>query len=118
MMVRDFQTGDRQGGLEQMPRWPVASPIRDCLRRRRLQRDGDLPSLHRRTPGRAPRRRRGGGRGIDTGMHARPSLPAGRPGVLHGNRTYLLQNEDGQIIETHSISAGLDYPASAPSMPG
>jgi len=53
------------------------------------------------------------GSGIDTGQHA-ASLSAGRPGVLHGNRTYLLQNEDGQIIETHSISAGLDYPGVGP----
>ena len=53
------------------------------------------------------------GSGIETGMHA-ASLSAGRPGVLHGNRTYLLQNEDGQIIETHSISAGLDYPGVGP----
>ncbi len=53
------------------------------------------------------------GAGLDTGRHA-ASLTAGRPGVLHGNRTYLLQNEDGQIIETHSISAGLDYPGVGP----
>lgn len=53
------------------------------------------------------------GSGIETGQHA-ASLSAGRPGVLHGNRTYLLQNEDGQIIETHSISAGLDYPGVGP----
>jgi len=53
------------------------------------------------------------GSGIDSGQHA-ASLTAGRPGVLHGNRTYLLQNEDGQIIETHSISAGLDYPGVGP----
>lgn len=53
------------------------------------------------------------GEGIETGHHA-ASLSAGRPGVLHGNRTYLLQNEDGQIIETHSISAGLDYPGVGP----
>ena len=53
------------------------------------------------------------GDGIDTGRHS-ASLSAGRPGVLHGNRTYLLQNEDGQIIETHSISAGLDYPGVGP----
>lgn len=53
------------------------------------------------------------GDGIDTGRHA-ASLSAGRPGVLHGNRTYLLQNDDGQIIETHSISAGLDYPGVGP----
>ena len=54
-----------------------------------------------------------GGKGIETGQHA-ASLSAGRPGVLHGNRTYLLQNDDGQIIEAHSISAGLDYPGIGP----
>ena len=53
------------------------------------------------------------GRGIDTGEHA-ASLTAGRPGVLHGNRTYLLQDADGQIVEAHSISAGLDYPGIGP----
>jgi len=53
------------------------------------------------------------GEGIATGRHA-ASLTAGRPGVLHGNRTYLLQDQDGQIIETHSISAGLDYPGVGP----
>ncbi|MBK7327026.1 MAG: tryptophan synthase subunit beta [Propionivibrio sp.] len=53
------------------------------------------------------------GDGIETGHHA-ASLTAGRPGVLHGNRTYLLQDENGQIIETHSISAGLDYPGVGP----
>src|SRR5467141_445741 len=54
-----------------------------------------------------------GGFGIASGKHA-ASLCAGRPGVLHGNRTYLLQDEDGQIVETHSISAGLDYPGVGP----
>ena len=54
-----------------------------------------------------------GGLGIASGKHA-ASLCAGRPGVLHGNRTYLLQDEDGQIVETHSISAGLDYPGVGP----
>ena len=53
------------------------------------------------------------GHGIATGMHA-ATLSAGSPGVLHGNRTYLLQDEAGQIIETHSISAGLDYPGVGP----
>ena len=53
------------------------------------------------------------GEGIATGKHA-ASLTAGRPGVLHGNRTYLLQNDDGQILETHSVSAGLDYPGVGP----
>ena len=53
------------------------------------------------------------GRGVETGAHA-ASLTAGSPGVLHGNRTYLLQDEDGQITEAHSISAGLDYPGIGP----
>ncbi|MDH5344011.1 MAG: tryptophan synthase subunit beta [Betaproteobacteria bacterium] len=53
------------------------------------------------------------GHGLETGKHS-ATLCAGRSGVLHGNRTYLLQNEDGQIIETHSISAGLDYPGVGP----
>ena len=53
------------------------------------------------------------GHGIETGKHA-ASLSAGSPGVLHGNRTYLLQDEDGQITEAHSISAGLDYPGIGP----
>ncbi|HEY8606794.1 MAG TPA: tryptophan synthase subunit beta [Noviherbaspirillum sp.] len=53
------------------------------------------------------------GDGLDTGRHS-ASLIAGSPGVLHGNRTYLLQDENGQIIETHSVSAGLDYPGVGP----
>jgi tryptophan synthase beta chain len=53
------------------------------------------------------------GRGIDTGLHA-ASITGGRPGVLHGNRTYLLMDDDGQITEAHSISAGLDYPGIGP----
>src|SRR5690606_3785752 len=54
-----------------------------------------------------------GGRGLDGDEHC-ASMNAGRPGVLHGNRTYLLQNEDGQILEGHSVSAGLDYPGVGP----
>ena len=53
------------------------------------------------------------GDGLETGHHAAP-LCAGTPGVLHGNRTYLMEDSDGQIIETHSISAGLDYPGVGP----
>ena len=53
------------------------------------------------------------GKGIDTNQHA-ATLSMGKPGVLHGNRTYLIQDENGQIIETHSISAGLDYPGVGP----
>ncbi len=54
-----------------------------------------------------------GGLGIETGEHAAP-LTAGRPGVLHGNRTYLMEDADGQILATHSVSAGLDYPGVGP----
>jgi len=53
------------------------------------------------------------GDGIETGRHSAP-LCAGRPGILHGNRTYLMEDDDGEIIETHSISAGLDYPGVGP----
>jgi tryptophan synthase beta chain len=53
------------------------------------------------------------GEGLATGRHA-ASLCAGRPGVLHGNRTYLLQDANGQILDTHSVSAGLDYPGVGP----
>jgi tryptophan synthase beta chain len=53
------------------------------------------------------------GTGLETGHHAAP-LCAGQPGVLHGNRTYLMEDRDGQIITTHSISAGLDYPGVGP----
>ena len=53
------------------------------------------------------------GHGLDSGKHA-ASIAGGRPGVLHGNRTYLLMDDDGQIEEAHSISAGLDYPGIGP----
>ncbi|MDX1738937.1 MAG: pyridoxal-phosphate dependent enzyme, partial [Alphaproteobacteria bacterium] len=54
-----------------------------------------------------------GGKGVETEEHA-ASITGGKPGVLHGNRTYLLQDQDGQITEAHSISAGLDYPGIGP----
>jgi tryptophan synthase beta chain len=53
------------------------------------------------------------GEGLDSGKHS-ASLQRGSPGVLHGNRTYILQDDNGQITETHSISAGLDYPGVGP----
>lgn len=56
-----------------------------------------------------------GGHGLETGQHAAP-LCKGKPGVLHGNRTYLMQDENGQISGTHSISAGLDYPGVGPEL--
>jgi tryptophan synthase beta chain len=55
-----------------------------------------------------------GGKGVNSKMEHCASLTGGRPGVLHGNRTYLLQDDDGQILEGHSISAGLDYPGIGP----
>ena len=54
-----------------------------------------------------------GGKGIETGMHA-STISGGKPGVLHGTRSYVLQDSDGQTIESHSISAGLDYPGVGP----
>jgi tryptophan synthase beta chain len=54
-----------------------------------------------------------GGKGIETGMHA-STISGGKPGVLHGTRSYVLQNSDGQTVESHSISAGLDYPGVGP----
>jgi tryptophan synthase beta chain len=53
------------------------------------------------------------GKGVETGHHA-AAMTAGRPGILHGSRSYLLQDEDGQVVEPHSISAGLDYPGIGP----
>jgi tryptophan synthase beta chain len=84
----------------------------DRLRRRRLQRHRHLPPLYfgRRC---APDRRRSRWHGIASGKHAAP-LSAGTPGVLHGFRSYLMQDANGQIIETHSVSAGLDYPGVGP----
>jgi len=55
------------------------------------------------------------GLGLDSGKHG-ASLSRGRPGVLHGSRSYLLQTEDGQVVEAHSISAGLDYPGVGPEL--
>ena len=55
-----------------------------------------------------------GGKGVNNKMEHAASLSGGRPGILHGNRTYLLQDSHGQIIEGHSISAGLDYPGIGP----
>ena len=113
MMVRDFQSVIGKECLTQMPEAAGRDPgRRDRLRGRRLQRDGDLPSVHPATGVRLIGVE-AAGEGIATGRHS-ASLTAGRPGVLHGNRTYLLQNADGQIVETHSISAGLDYPGVGP----
>ena len=113
MMVRDFQSVIGRETREQMHggRGPAARLARR-LHRRRLQRDGPVPSLPRRRGHRDLRRR--GGRPRHRDRPARRLDHRRRPGVLHGNRTYLLKDEDGQIIEAHSISAGLDYPGIGP----
>ena len=113
-LVRDLQRviGDeaRTQILAQAGRLPGAG---DRLRRRRLQRDRDV----RRLPGRrrgGVDRRRGGRAGIDTGQHGAPLTAGGRAGVLHGSFSAVMQDADGQILEAHSISAGLDYPGIGP----
>ncbi len=113
MMVRDFQTIIGRECLEQMPKMAGRQPdaIIACV-------GGGSNAIGIFHPyiGHANVRLIGveaAGSGIATGKHA-ASLAAGRPGVLHGNRTYLLQDENGQIIDTHSISAGLDYPGVGP----
>jgi tryptophan synthase beta chain len=55
-----------------------------------------------------------GGEGIDTGRHGAPLTVGGRPGILHGSRSAVMQDEEGQIVQAHSISAGLDYPGAGP----
>ena len=114
-MVRDFQSVIGKEAREQM-----------------LEREGRLPDtlvacigggsnamgLFHPVPRRRRRARssasRPAGHGVDDRQSTPPRLTGGRPGVLHGNRTYLLQDDDGQIIEAHSISAGLDYPGIGP----
>ena len=113
MMVRDFQSIIGNETREQMQEAEGRLPDSlDRLHRRRLERDGPVPSVPRRHADR-DLRRRGGRSRPRTGLHA-ASIAGGRPGVLHGNRTYLLMDDDGQIEEAHSISAGLDYPGIGP----
>jgi tryptophan synthase beta chain len=119
MMVRDFQSVIGNECLVQMPEMLKAAGCTgraarrgDCLRGRRLQRHGHLlPYIqHENT------RLIGveaAGEGMDSGKHS-ASIQRGSPGVLHGNRTYVLQDDNGQVTETHSISAGLDYPGVGP----
>ena len=113
MMVRDFQSVIGDECIEQMPELIGKQPdyAVACVGGGSNAMGLFYPYLDR------PEVRLVGveaaGDGIASGRHA-ASLTAGRPGVLHGNRTYLLQDADGQIIETHSISAGLDYPGVGP----
>ena len=112
-MVRDFQSVIGREAKEQL--LAAEGRLPDMLvrgGRRRLQRDRPVPPLPRRPLGQ-DRRRRSRRQGLEGDEHC-ASLTAGSPGVLHGNRTYLLQNGDGQIMEGHSISAGLDYPGIGP----
>jgi tryptophan synthase beta chain len=113
MMVRDFQSVIGRECVEQMPRIAGRQPdvVIACVGGG----SNAMGIFH-------PYLGHGGvklvgveaaGEGLATGRHA-ASLTAGRPGVLHGNRTYLLQDDNGQIVETHSVSAGLDYPGVGP----
>jgi len=113
MMVRDFQAVIGKECLTQMPELTGRHPdyVIACVGGGSNAMGIFHPYVD--TPGVRLVGVEAAGDGIETGRHS-ASLSAGRPGVLHGNRTYLLQDEDGQIIETHSISAGLDYPGVGP----
>jgi tryptophan synthase beta chain len=113
MMVRDFNAVVGQECLWQMPEMVGRQPdyVVACVGGG----SNALGVFHPYIPYEAVRLVgvEAGGDGIDSGRHA-ASLTAGTPGVLHGNRTYLLQDENGQIVDTHSVSAGLDYPGVGP----
>jgi tryptophan synthase beta chain len=113
MMVRDFQSVIGKECLEQMPEMIGRQPdyVLACVGGGSNAMGIFHPYIG--VPGVKLVGVEAAGDGLDTGRHS-ASLTAGRPGVLHGNRTYLLQDEDGQIIETHSVSAGLDYPGVGP----
>ena len=111
-MVRDYRVigiEARAKVLDLVGRLPDV--VLAC-RRRRIQRDGHLPPVprrHRRAPGSGSRPGRGPGvRG------AQSRFASGIPGVLHGAFTYVMQDDDGQTVESHSVSAGLDYPSVGP----
>jgi len=113
MMVRDFQSVIGRECVEQMPRYAGRQP--DCVIACVGGGSNAMGIFHSYIGQREVKLVgvEAAGEGLDTGRHA-ASLSAGRPGVLHGNRTYLLQDANGQIIETHSVSAGLDYPGVGP----
>jgi tryptophan synthase beta chain len=113
MMVRDFQSIIGQECLEQMPEMATRQPdaVVACVGGGSNAMGIFYPYINHddvRLIG-----VEAAGEGLDTGHHA-ASISRGSPGVLHGNRTYLLQNSNGQITETHSVSAGLDYPGVGP----
>jgi len=113
MMVRDFQSVIGRECLQQMPQLIGRQPdaVIACV-------GGGSNAMGLFYPYIAHEGTRligveAAGQGLDSGKHS-ASLSAGAPGVLHGNRTYVLQDDNGQITETHSISAGLDYPGVGP----
>ncbi|UTY58438.1 tryptophan synthase subunit beta [Massilia sp. erpn] len=113
MMVRDFQSVIGEECLHQMPEMAGRQPdyVLACIGGGSNAMGIFYPYLdHKETQLVGVE---AAGEGLDTGKHA-ASLTAGVPGVLHGNRTYLLQDGNGQIIDTHSVSAGLDYPGVGP----
>jgi tryptophan synthase beta chain len=113
MMVRDFQSVIGRECIEQMPR--IAGRQPDAVLACVGGGSNAMGIFYPYIPHEGVRLIgvEAGGHGLASGKHA-ASLSAGRPGVLHGNRTYLLQDEHGQIVETHSVSAGLDYPGVGP----
>ena len=114
-LVRDLQRDHRRRGARPDPREgrPAAGP-RDRVRRRRLERDRDLHRRSSATPTSQLVGVEAAGEGIETGRHGAPLTVGGRGGVLHGAFSAIMQDEDGQILEAHSISAGLDYPGHRP----
>ena len=115
MMVRDFQRIIGVEARQQVQDIAGRLPGRGRrLRRRRLERDRRLPRLHPRRE-RAARSAARPAATATAGPSGPPRRsPSARPGVLHGMRTYLLQDDEGQTLDTHSISAGLDYPGVGP----
>jgi len=113
MMVRDFQSVIGQECLKQMPEMTSRQPdyVVACIGGGSNAMGIFYPYIEHK--GTQLIGVEAAGEGLETGKHS-ASLTAGSPGVLHGNRTYLLQDENGQIIETHSVSAGLDYPGVGP----
>jgi tryptophan synthase beta chain len=113
MMVRDFQSVIGREAREQVPEMTGRQPdaVLACVGGG----SNAIGIFHAFIPDETVRLIgvEAAGHGLETGKHA-ATLCAGRSGVLHGNRTYLLQDDNGQIIETHSISAGLDYPGVGP----
>ena len=113
MMVRDFQSVIGRESLTQMPQLAGSRPdaVIACVGGG----SNAIGIFHPYIPHEAVRLIgvEAAGHGLESGQHA-ATLCLGRPGVLHGNRTYLLQDANGQIVETHSVSAGLDYPGVGP----